>query len=165
MAEQRFANRLWNLRVNVLAASAFLSGRLRERLYRSGGIDPRSTQLRPGSWFFSSRITFGEDGMINGGCYFENREDVTIGHRVFLGPQVMVGTSTHVIGGPEQRAGTYSGRGVTIGDGCWIGARAVILPGVDVAAGCVIGAGAVVTRSTEPDGVYVGSPARRVRDL
>ena len=41
----------------------------------------------------------------------------------------------------------------------------MILGGVTIAPGCVIGAGAVVTRSTERDGVYVGVPARRVRDL
>lgn len=53
----------------------------------------------------------------------------------------------------------------TVGDGCWIGANATILPGVTVAPGCVIAAGAVVTKDTEPDGLYAGVPARRVRDL
>ncbi|WP_249354641.1 DapH/DapD/GlmU-related protein [Rhodococcus sp. USK13] len=52
-----------------------------------------------------------------------------------------------------------------VGDGCWIGAGAIILPGVTVGEGCVVGAGAVVTRDCSPNGLYVGSPARRVRDL
>ena len=43
--------------------------------------------------------------------------------------------------------------------------RAIILPGVTIAEGCVIAAGAVVNKSTEPDGLYAGVPARRVKDL
>jgi acetyltransferase-like isoleucine patch superfamily enzyme len=57
-----------------------------------------------------------------------------------------------------------SRQGVTIGDDVWIGAGARILDGVTIARGCVIGAGAVVTRSTRPDGVYLGVPARRHQD-
>jgi acetyltransferase-like isoleucine patch superfamily enzyme len=54
---------------------------------------------------------------------------------------------------------------VRIGNGCWIGAGVTILPGVTIGEGCVIGAGSVVTRSTEANGLYVGMPARRVREL
>ena len=165
MAEERFANRSWNLRVNVLAASPFLRGTLRERLYKSGGIDVNGTEIRPGAWFFSSSITFGAGGMVNSDCYFENREPITIGARCFFGPGVFVGTSTHAVGGPSQRAGDYIGGPVVIADGCWIGARAVILPGVTISAGCVIAAGAVVTHDTEPNGLYAGVPAVRKRDL
>ncbi|MFW6772738.1 DapH/DapD/GlmU-related protein [Nocardioides sp. CPCC 205120] len=103
--------------------------------------------------------------MINAGCHFENREPVSIGDRVYLGPQVLIGTSTHAVGPTEQRAGSYSGAPVSIADGCWVGARAVILPGVTVARGCVIAAGSIVTRDTLPDGLYAGVPATRVRDL
>ena len=165
MSEQRHVNRLWNLTVNILAASPWLTGRIRERLYRSGGIEPNGTQIRTGCWFFSSKVSFGRGGMINAGCYFENREEIHLGKNVFIGPQVLIGTSSHELGLAEQRAGKYAGAPVAIGDGCWIGARAIILPGVTVARGCVIAAGAVVTRSTEPDGLYAGVPAVRRRDL
>jgi maltose O-acetyltransferase len=165
MGEQRHVNRAWNLRVNVLAASGFLRGSVREQLYRGGGINPNGTQIRPGAWFFSSKITFGPGGMVNGGCYFENREQITVGARCFFGPQVLVGTSTHEVGEHDQRAGDYIGGPVVIGDGCWIGARATILPGVTIAPGCIIAAGAVVTADTEPDGLYAGVPAIRKKDL
>ena len=60
---------------------------------------------------------------------------------------------------------TFEGQGrVVLGrDGCWIGARAVILPGVTIGEGTIIGAGSVVTKDCEPGAVYVGVPARRVR--
>lgn len=54
---------------------------------------------------------------------------------------------------------------VIIERGCWVGLGAIILPGVTVREGCVIGAGAVVVHSTLPNGLYVGNPAKRVKDL
>jgi acetyltransferase-like isoleucine patch superfamily enzyme len=44
-----------------------------------------------------------------------------------------------------------------------IGMNATILPGVILAEGCVIGAGSVVTKSTEPNAVYVGNPATKIK--
>ncbi|MBR1536811.1 MAG: hypothetical protein IJ630_07725 [Treponema sp.] len=46
----------------------------------------------------------------------------------------------------------------------WIGANVTILDGVTVASGCVLAAGSVVTKSTEPNGVYAGVPARRIKE-
>jgi maltose O-acetyltransferase len=54
---------------------------------------------------------------------------------------------------------------VTVGDGCWLGACCIILPGVAIASGCIIAAGAVVSKSTEENGLYAGVPARRIRSL
>ena len=53
--------------------------------------------------------------------------------------------------------------GVEIGSDVWIGTSVVILDGVKIGRGCVIGAGAIVTRSTDPDCIYVGNPARLLR--
>jgi acetyltransferase-like isoleucine patch superfamily enzyme len=74
-------------------------------------------------------------------------------------------TSTHEPGDHFNRRGAYTTEPVTIGAGCWIGSRALILPGVNIADGCTIGAGSVVTRDCEADGFYAGVPARRVKDL
>jgi maltose O-acetyltransferase len=112
--------------------------------------------------------------------------NISIGHRTFIGTQsflegpvaplrigsacaiatgVRLMTVTHDEGSHDGRAGRRVHRATSIGDGCWIGAGATIMPGVTVAAGCIIGAGAVVTKDTAPDGVYVGVPARRIREL
>jgi acetyltransferase-like isoleucine patch superfamily enzyme len=82
-----------------------------------------------------------------------------------FGVGVVLAAGGHNISGPERRALGPNDAPVVIGAGSWLGARVVVLPGVHVAPGCVVGAGAVVTRDTEPNGVYVGVPARRVRDL
>ena len=54
---------------------------------------------------------------------------------------------------------------IFIGDGCWIGANVTILPGIEIGTGCIIGAGALVTKNCKPNGLYVGVPAKRIRDL
>lgn len=52
---------------------------------------------------------------------------------------------------------------VVIGNDVWIGARAIILPGVKVGDGAVIGAGAIVTKDVEPYAIVGGNPARFIR--
>lgn len=54
---------------------------------------------------------------------------------------------------------------ITVGDGCWIGTNVTILPGVNIRNGCVIGAGSLVTKDCEPNGLYVGVPAKRIKEL
>ena len=54
---------------------------------------------------------------------------------------------------------------VTIGDNCWIGAGAVICPGVTIGDNSVIGAGSVVTRDIPANSVAVGNPCRVLREI
>lgn len=77
----------------------------------------------------------------------------------------MIMTGTHHFGDARQRWGHDRSGPVVIGDGGWIGARVTVLPGVTIADGCVVGTGALVREDCEPDGIYVGVPARRARDL
>jgi acetyltransferase-like isoleucine patch superfamily enzyme len=51
---------------------------------------------------------------------------------------------------------------VIIGRDVWLGARVIVLAGVTIGDGCVIGAGSVVTRSLPPNSIAVGAPARVV---
>ena len=54
---------------------------------------------------------------------------------------------------------------VVVGDGAWIAANALLLPGVEIGRNCMIGAGSVVTANTEPDSLYAGNPARKIKSL
>lgn len=62
---------------------------------------------------------------------------------------------------PEYQGLQRFGR-IRVGDNCFIGTRAIILPGVTIGSNCVIGAGSVVTRSVPDNSVVAGSPARYI---
>ncbi|NHN87804.1 acyltransferase [Acetobacter conturbans] len=114
----------------------------------------------------SSKIVMGPGSFINVGFFFDGAASLVIGKNVRVGQFFKVVTATHNIGPENQRCLIEAVLGdVIIEDGCWIGANVTILPGVRIRRGCVIGANSLVRDSTEPNGVYVGSPAKRVRDL
>lgn len=53
---------------------------------------------------------------------------------------------------------------VSLGRHVIVGASSVVMPGVEIAEGCSVGAMALVNKSTSPWGIYVGNPARRVKE-
>lgn len=108
-------------------------------------------------------INLGRNVMINCNCFFLDSNRITVGDNVMIGPNVTVITPNHSRD-PEgrRRFGTIA-EPVTIEDDVWIGAGAIILPGITVGKGSVVGAGSVVTKNV-PSGVTVaGNPARIVR--
>lgn len=156
----------WHLRVNVLAASHGVNPRRRARLLRTAGMDVSHDALvHPGCYFFGADVAIGAGSWIAHRCYFDTRAPIEIGEQCFLGMEVMLCTSGHRIGGPQRRAGDYLAEEIVIGDGAWLGARTMVLPGVTIGARSVVAAGAVVASGCEPDGLYAGVPARRVKDL
>lgn len=151
--------------VNGVAASGAIPPRLRYLIYRGYGIDTRTWSINPGTFFGGNRIQIGSGTFINYRCFFDNAAPIYIGSACQIGMSVTILTGTHEVGGPERRAGDACAMPVHIGDGCWLGARSLIMPGVTVGDGCVIAAGAVVIRDCEPNGMYAGVPAKRVKDL
>jgi maltose O-acetyltransferase len=121
--------------------------------------------IEPNVHCSAGRLSIGDFCYVNVGCFFDAAGGITIGTHCYFGQRAHIVTSSHEIGEPSHRAGKHNSRPVVIGDGCWLGAEAMILPGVTVAPGCVIGARALVTKDTAPNGLYLGSPAVRVRDL
>ncbi|GAA3763606.1 hypothetical protein GCM10022240_14970 [Microbacterium kribbense] len=63
------------------------------------------------------------------------------------------------------RAGESTSLPIYVGNGVWIGAAALILPGAVIGSGTVIAAGAVVTGRCDENSLYGGVPARKIRDL
>ncbi|MFZ0384415.1 MAG: acyltransferase [Solirubrobacteraceae bacterium] len=156
-----------DLVVNTLAAQHWFPPRLRYRVLRWYGIDVASNSLTAGSCFFgSAQVTIGDGTFLNVGCFLDGAGAIRIGERCNIGMEAMLCTSHHEVGPSERRAELPTeGRDVEIGNGCWLGARVTVLPGVRIAPGCVIAAGSLVTKHTDPDGLYAGAPAVRVRDL
>lgn len=92
---------------------------------------------------------------------------VSIGSDVMMGQDVIIYTTRHNddrIDIPMREQGMADVMPVSIGNDVWIGGRVIILPGVTIGDGCIIGAGAVVTKDIPPYSVAVGVPAKVVRD-
>jgi acetyltransferase-like isoleucine patch superfamily enzyme len=85
---------------------------------------------------------------------------VTIGDRVLIASHVVITSRSHPTGLP--RFGITEDRPIVIEDDVWIGAGAIVLPGVTIGRGSVVGAGAVLRQSTGPGEIWAGVPARRV---
>lgn len=91
---------------------------------------------------------------------------VFVGNRTLIGPGVCICTSTHDLEPSIRNAqGGSFAKPIRIGDDCWIGARAIILPGVTIGDGSMVAAGAVVSKDVEPGCVVGGVPARIIRRL
>lgn len=103
------------------------------------------------------RVTVGDHCLINSGTYLEN---VKIGNRVMIAPNCSLVGVTHNFSRKDGVDPTNIFKLITIGDGAWIGANCVILPGVTIGEGAVIGAGAVVNMDIPSFHVYVGTPLK-----
>lgn len=123
----------------------------------------RGARIQNRVLFGGKDITIGVHSYINHGVMID--APTIIGSDCAIAPGAKIITYSHKLGGASRRAGVSTVQRVEIGDGVWIGAGAIILPGVTIGSGCVIGAGAVVTKDCEANGLYIGAPARRVKEL
>lgn len=113
---------------------------------------------------YGYNISCGDNVYFNVNCVVLDAGKVSIGSNVLIGPGVQIYTSTHPLEIEIRR--TYSlSKPVTIGNDCWIGGNAIILPGVTIGNGCVIGAGSVVTKDIPENSMAVGNPAKVIRKL
>lgn len=112
---------------------------------------------------FGRNIHIGDNVFINAGCCFQDQGGISIGNRVLIGHRVVLATLNHAE--PVAERGTLLPTPISIGDDVWIGAGAVVCPGVSIGTGAIVAAGAVVTRDV-PAGVVVGGvPARVLREV
>lgn len=121
-----------------------------------------------GGWIYGAgQLQIGKSTWLSPGCIFHTHQTavISIGERCDIGPGVEFILGGHSIGGGERRAGAGTARSIEVGDGCWIGARSVILGGVRIGHGCVIAAGSVVTRDVPSNTMVAGVPARYKRNL
>ena len=100
---------------------------------------------------------------------------VRIGDNVFFGPNVSILTALHSLVGEERRfyfneekghtTDREYGKPINIGNDCWFGGSVTILPGVTIHDNVVVGAGSVVTHDLESGYIYVGNPAKKLREI
>ena len=98
-------------------------------------------------------------------------ELVIIGRNVSIAPNVVMipdsnANNGHIINQIPYVNKTLTKKGkIIVEDEVWIGANVTILPGVTIGTCSIIGAGSVVTKNVDPYSIYVGIPARKIREL
>lgn len=110
-------------------------------------------------------VHFGKHVYANFHLTLVDDTDIYVGDYTMFGPNVTVATAGHPIL-PALREQVYQyNMPVVIGRNCWIGAGAILLPGVHIGDGTVIGAGSVVTKDIPANVVAVGNPCRVLRPI
>ena len=90
---------------------------------------------------------------------------IYVGDYTMFGPNVTVATAGHPVWPALREQGYQFNAPVRIGRNCWIGAGALLLPGVTVGDNTVVGAGSVVTRDLPANVVAAGNPCRVLREI
>ena len=103
---------------------------------------------------------FGNNVYANFNLTLVDDTDIYVGDSVMFGPNVVLATAGHPVDPELRRRVAQFNLPIHIGDNVWIGAGAVILPGVRIGNNSVIGAGSVVTKDSPPDVVAFCNPCR-----
>lgn len=112
---------------------------------------------------YGVHLTIGAGTFVNYGCVMLDCAPVTIGADCQIATGVQLVTPSHPVDPAARRAGWEFARPITLGDNVWLGAGAIVCPGVTIGQDTVVGAGAVVTGDLPAGVVAVGNPARVIR--
>jgi putative colanic acid biosynthesis acetyltransferase WcaF len=107
------------------------------------------------------RLSVGDQSWIGESVWIDNLVEVGIGSNVCISQDAYLLTGNHDYKDPHFGLIVQE---ITIEDGVWIGARAIVCPGVHVGRGAVVTVGSVLQKNAEPFGIYRGNPAERIRD-
>ena len=139
-----------------------------------GEIGEGSFFQGPITFHYGRHTKIGSGCFFNFNFTVQDDAEVTIGDGCSFGPNVTIVTPIHPMLADERRPhlcpdGQYRAvcyaKPVTIGHDCWFGANVVVCPGVTVGDGCVIGAGSVIIDDI-PSGVFAaGNPCRVIRPI
>jgi galactoside O-acetyltransferase len=135
----------------------------RRILQRCGAVGMRVRLRMPLVVYQPENLTFGDDVDVGEFCVLRASGGLTIGSRVLIAAHAVLTTRGH----PEDvpRHGRVTDAPITVEDDVWIGAGAVVLPGVVIGRGAIVAAGAVVTTTVDPMTVVAGVPARPIKQI
>ena len=160
-------SRLWQaawffLGSPILRSSVLPSSALRVRLLRAFGAKVgQGVVIKPGTHVkYPWNLKIGDDCWLGENCWIDNLAAVELGHDVCVSQGAYLCTGNHDWSDPS--FGLILGP-ITLETGSWVGARAVIAPGVVLEEYAIAAAGSVVTKSIPPSQIYAGNPAIFVR--
>ena len=110
-------------------------------------------------------VHFGDNVYANFNLTLVDDGHIYVGDQVMFGPNVTVATAGHPIDPKLRGRGLQFNKDVHIGANSWIGAGAIIMPGVTIGKNVVIGAGSIVTKDIPDNVIAVGNPCKILREV
>lgn len=115
--------------------------------------------------FGGAHVHFGKNIYANFNLTCVDDTHIYVGDYTMFGPNVTLATAGHPVL-PELREKAYQFNApIHIGKNCWIGAGAIILPGITIGDNTVVGAGSIVTKDLPSGVVAVGNPCKILREI
>lgn len=114
---------------------------------------------------YGKHVHLGENFYANFNLVLVDDGEIYIGDKVMIGPNVTLCTTGHPVYPLYRELVAHYSLPIHIGNNVWIGAHAVVLPGVTIGDNAVIGAGSIVTRDIPANVVAVGNPCRVLREI
>lgn len=115
--------------------------------------------------FGGKHVHFGKNIYANFNLTLVDDTHIYVGDYTMFGPNVTVATAGHPILPELRKKGYQYNAPITIGKNCWIGAGAIILPGITIGDNVVIGAGSIVTKDIPSNVIAVGNPCKVLREV
>jgi len=110
-------------------------------------------------------VHFGRDIYANFNLTLVDDTHIYVGDCTQFGPNVVLATAGHPVCPELRERGYQFNAPIRIGRNCWLGAGAVVVPGVTIGDNVVVGAGSVVTRDLPSNVVAAGAPCRVLREV
>lgn len=122
---------------------------------------------------YGNHIKLGDDDFINGNCYFQDSNLITLGDRVIIAPDTKFYCGEHAIDA-SKRFGTRADgshylisytKPITVGNDVWIGGNVTVIGGVHIGNNVIVAAGAVVVKDVPDNSIVGGVPAKVIKQL
>lgn len=122
---------------------------------------------------YGEHMSFGDDDFINGNCFFQDSNLITLGDRVIIAPDTKFYCGEHSLDATKRfgkRADgsrylvTYT-QPITVGNDVWIGGNVTVIGGVHIGNNVVVAAGAVVVKDVPDNSIVGGVPAKVIKKL
>ena len=138
---------------------------IKAKLLRSIGYVIGNNVSIVGPVICTGKLEVGDNSWVGTNLVIRGNGTVKIGHNVDIGPDVTFLTGTHEIGNENRRAGKGCNSTITIGDGCWVGAKSVFLNTITIGRSTIIAACSCVNKDASDNVLIGGVPARIIRVL
>lgn len=110
---------------------------------------------------FPWKLTVADNVWLGENCWIDNLDYITIGNNVCISQGALLITGNHDY---TKTDFPYRNAPIVIEDGAWIGAKAVVAPGVNIRSHSILTLGTIMTKDTEPYGIYQGNPGVKIKE-